>query len=626
MPEKDETQKAEKTTWEGVVVRVIKIALIIGAVLFILLTALSQMGGNSDVLREAIEDYISNNTPYTAHISKLNNMRFFPDVVIDVADVDLRAGADGQGETAIRIAKARVVMAFFDMLFSPGKFKDITIENLQAASGSLLAKPLDIESVNVADEAGQSQVQITGKIGTYPLQAHIGLRANGDPGRRVYSIGAEKPFDASIGDLKVEGTLRSAVTGAHKLENLIIGVGGQQAVRGNLDWDNKGAGRHAIKGQLRVEPGKSQLDPNIVVDLGNDPPSIFGVVRSESIVLDDFRKSAPLIKTLDAFKEIFGHGGKEGLDINAFAFDLNFDFKNISSKAVKWGDIKTPMKSEEGALRIGPLKGRIVGGNLGGDIVLTDEGGTTKLTEKISIKDFDYAALQKQFMEQAKIDGTAHIAVNLQSKGKTLKTLVDNLSGKASFIGGKAHMPSNLLNVWGGGLLNALLPDFSPEQELNVNCVVVNMDIEDLKARSDAVFVDTQRITLNGEGTYDFKNDQLEMLLEPKAKDIAIGDISSAVNVSGPLSDLKTSPNVFSLGKKVGGLLLGTVNPAFFALSLADLNLSENHPCKEFIIEQEELPAPDYSKAKQDEELPAQDAPAPAPETASPTTDADGNE
>ncbi|MEM7650934.1 MAG: hypothetical protein AAF204_02485, partial [Pseudomonadota bacterium] len=181
------------------------------------------------------------------------------------------------------------------------------------------------------------------------------------------------------------------------------------------------------------------------------------------------------------------------------------------------------------------------------------------------------------------------------------------VAGKAGFVGGRAKMRSGLLNIWGGGLLKAIMPKFKESDDLNVNCIVVNMDVEQLKARSDAVFLDANSVTLHGEGTYDFKNDQLEMVLEPKTKNIAIGDISSAVNVSGPISNLKTSPNVFDLGKKVGGLLLGAVNPAFYAVTLADLNLSDKHPCKQFVIEQEVLPPPP-KKEEAKEEAPAAEA------------------
>ncbi|MCB9982514.1 MAG: hypothetical protein H6861_02400 [Rhodospirillales bacterium] len=115
-----------------------------------------------------------------------------------------------------------------------------------------------------------------------------------------------------------------------------------------------------------------------------------------------------------------------------------------------------------------------------------------------------------------------------------------------------------------------------------------------------------KRVTLHGEGTYDFQKDYLEMVLEPKPKEIAIGTIGGAVNVSGPLSDLKASPNIFDLGKKVGGLLLGAVNPVFYAVTLADFDLADDHPCKAFVIEKETLPEP---------EKPAEDSEASEPET-----------
>lgn len=608
--EKTEKPKVKKT-WGQRLKGLIKWLLIMGVLVFILLTALSRMGGNSDVLRETIEDFLTDNTPYTARIVKLNHMHFFPSVVIDVEGVELRGGSDGTGETAVRVDSARFVMGFFDLLFQPGNFKDVQIQGLSAQSGSIFSKPLNMDYLKIIDEEGAAHIEAKGKIGEYDAHATLGLASSAAQGRRVYKIGAERPFEISIAALKAQGTFRNTITGINKLENFSAGVGDTLALSGNLDINPQSEHRHSIKGQLRIEPGKSELDPNLVLDHGQAQPKLFGVIRGEHLILEDITGDAPLIQLMDELDKIFG-SGEPGIDLSAVAPDVTLDFKGIKGGSISWGALKTPIKlEEEETLRIGPITGQIMGGELNGDIVLKAEGESAELKTKLSIKNFDYAALQKQFMDQAQIDGTAHIAIDLASKGQTFSQLIDRLSGKAGFVGGKAEMNAGILNIWGGGLLNALLPSFEEEADLNVNCVVANLDIENLKGRSDAVFVDTQRITLHGEGTYDFKKDNLEMVLEPKAKDVAIVDIASAINISGPLSDLQISPNVFSLGEKVGGILLGAVNPAFYALTLTDLGLNDDHPCKAFVIEKEVLPAPEEKpqepEAATQETSPAED-------------------
>ncbi len=140
MSEENAPQVPEYKGWESVVLRILKWLAIIGVILFILATALSRLGGNSPVLRESIEEFLTDTTPYTARIGTLNSMRFFPNIAIDITDVQLRGGDDGMGETMIRIGAARLVMPFFDALFRPGHFKDIHIENLMAKPGSILRK------------------------------------------------------------------------------------------------------------------------------------------------------------------------------------------------------------------------------------------------------------------------------------------------------------------------------------------------------------------------------------------------------------------------------------------------------------------------------------------------------
>ena len=73
------------------------------------------------------------------------------------------------------------------------------------------------------------------------------------------------------------------------------------------------------------------------------------------------------------------------------------------------------------------------------------------------------------------------------------------------------------------------------------------------------------------------------MVLTPKAKKTAVIDVATAVNVSGSLFDPKISPNTLSVGKKLGGLLLGAVNPALLVVSMTDFGLSKEHPCAETI-------------------------------------------
>ena len=590
--DKQEESKKEKKGWEDRILSFLKWLAIIGVFLFIVLTVLSRLGGNSDVLKESIEGFITDATPYTAKITTLNNMNFFPDIIIDVSGIELREGESEDTNTApaIYIGAAKFALPFFDAMFRPGHFKTVELQGLESRPGVLHTQIVSIKSLNVQHDETGAFLAANGLLGAQRMDGKLELNVKGKPGRPLYELADERSFEINLADLKLKGTMKASTFGVLKLENLALYNGETQAVRANLDIDRQENG-FGIKGQIRLQPGETQIDPDIKITQGDGVQNISGKISSGFLMTEDFTKTAPFSKALDDVLNIVG-SSEGGLGLENRKIDLNINIDKIKTGTLELGSLQTPITLNENILNIGPLGGKIINGALGGDIKLDASGESATLNPKIMIKGFDYAELQKRLGSEAQIEGTADIIIDLQSKGESWNTLTSGLSGKAGFIGAQAKLRSGLLNVWGGGLLNAILPKLSEDDELQVNCVVANFEVSGLKAQSDAIFIDTEQVTLQGEGTYDLKADQLELVLDPKPKDVSIGDVSSAVNVSGPLSDLSVTPNVYDLGKKLGGLVLGSLNPAFFALTLADLGLRDDHPCKAYVIEKEVLPPP----------------------------------
>lgn len=616
----EKTEEKKKSTASKWFWRIVKISIFLAVFFFIILTVLSRLGGNSEVLKGAIEDVLSENTPYDVQVGRLSAMHFFPNVIMDFQEVqffekpeELEETEDDEAEeveetqqpaapvnasAVIRVSDVKFVIGFFDALFRPGRIKDIQIRDVYADSGTLLDKPVSVESFLVDEyEQGKFALDLVGKIGDTPVNASMDLNYKGEGFSRVFILDDERELRVKIGDLSMVATFVDALGDHFRLENLSLKNKDTKVLRGNLSFDPSDDEQLEVSGQLRIEPGKSHLDPDLVIDWSKKPLAISGDVDGDKIELSDFDANAPFMRTINAIDRIIGSGKKtKGVDLSPVQLDLDVDFKEVKSGALKLGSVKSEANLQESKLVIGPLSGKMFEGDLSGEIVLSAEKSPATLKNKIVIKNLDYGYIQKQFKENAQIDGKADLGISLESTGQSLDALIDGLSGRVDFVGGKAEMRSGLLDFWGGGLLNALMPKLGEDEKLNVNCVVVNMDIKNLKGQSDAVFVDTGRVTLSGEGTYDFKENRIDIVLDPKSKGISVGDISAAVNITGPLNELEVSPNMLDLGKRVGGILLGAVNPAFYALSVADLGLRDNHPCSEFIIQKETLPPPEEKK------------------------------
>jgi hypothetical protein len=116
-----------------------------------------------------------------------------------------------------------------------------------------------------------------------------------------------------------------------------------------------------------------------------------------------------------------------------------------------------------------------------------------------------------------------------------------------------------------------------------MNCAVADFEFESGTAGANAFFIDTDLVTVIGEGEYDYPANALDMTLEPKSKGVEILDVAVPVKISGQLGSPEISPSTMGIIKKLGGLSLGLVNPAFLAYSLTDLGLAEDHPCRPYI-------------------------------------------
>ncbi len=602
-PEKEnkEPKKKKSLLW-----RIVKWTLLILVLIYVLLIVLSKLGGSTPILKQAVEDYISQNTGRSAKIGKLNNMSFFPDVGLDFVGLTIE---DLSGNTLpITVSETKVAFRFFDVLLGRKNIRTLDIKDINIPAGVLADYNLELDRLYIEDVEEGAFLKAFGQVNEKPGAATLPMQVHGSRYGRYYSMLDENKLEATLGDLKVITTLDDK-----KLKNLELYLKDTKVLSGDFEID-RGVGEFDIEGDATILPGGSKLKPDLELDF-SDKLVLKGKIGSEFLQIDDFHGQSPFMKTLDEISTIFGSKEGKGLDFNDQTADVKIDVKSLKSKSIDLGELDTTLKIQDNILTLEPVNGKISKGALSGSLSLNATAQPAAMKIDLKINDFDYGEFQQQFQKEADIDGRAEIGIALTASGKTSKALQSSLRGTLSFVGGEGKMRSNVLNIWGGGLLNALLPNFGEDTSLEMNCIVANFKLDNAIAEADALFVDTKSVTLTGSGNYNIDKDDVDMKLTPKAKDVALGDISSVVNISGPLSDMSATPNMFDLGKKVGGLLLGAVNPAFLAVTLTDLGLRDSHPCKAFIIEKEDLAAPPEPKAEEASEVSPEAEPTETKET-----------
>ncbi len=601
-PEAPEIQDADIQPKKSLFWRLFKWTAITLVFFFAVFTMLARLGGNSDVLKGAIEDFMSDATGLKTQVGTLHRMTFFPNMSIDVQNVLMVK--EGSGTLPISIRSAKISMGFFDVMLGKSTLRGAEIMDIRIPEGIFSQKAYSFEYISTIEEEGVGAfLEAKGKINTNPLLARLKLVSKGRPQSPRYLIPDNTSLALSLSDLKLSGDISKKPRGGSDVSNLRLSYKDKKVLEGTMAF-KRNETKWLLQADLTLEEGKTRLSPDLELDFTQGLKAS-GKITSASLELSDFSSGNLFLQSVNSAFDILG-GGNEGYAFDDKDIHFDLDIQEIRSGKTKLGSLKTPLTIKDNIVSMDPFDGNLSGGKISGNLALNAKNDPAALSLNVKVKDLDYGDFQRQFSPQAHIDGKADLLVNLVSEGRSSGALQKNVKGEISFIGGEGTMQSDVLNIWGGGLLNALLPNVTGADDLKSNCVVLDFELEQGIAKAKSVFVDTDRVTLIGEGRYDIGNDNFDMQLTPKSKAIAIGDISSSVIVSGSLTDLKANISAFGLGKKIGGMLLGAVNPAFLAVTLADFGLSDNHPCKAYVIEKEELAPLD---------LPSVETAAPEPET-----------
>lgn len=571
-----------------------KVIFFVGAFFLVIFTVMANIGGDDDFYKQSVEDYFKERTGYDAKIKTLNNISFFPTIRVDFEGLELRENALDTAPLA-SVDHAFFRMGFWDVTLGTGKFKALSITNFQALPGVFTPQSLNLRSVKIepsADAQAQTKLTASGRYGGADISAYSTLKTYGSKRRIKHAFGEQQEIFVRIGQLNAKGRVGRGV-----FEDLDIKIGDQTILTGQLS-----AGSHAnqqldIEGDFEISGKGSKLKFDLDIKWPSAQRAVTGQIRSEVLHAEDLKAGSPLRIFFAALSETFNRpSGQAAISLPVQELDLDVSIDKFNVEGKDLGNLKFPLVLKDNLLKAS-IKDEFLFSELSGDVALKFDAGLN-LSTNLSLKDFDYGALQRLYYKQdraADISGNSDVVIELTAQSPGFKDLASSLNGNISWIGGEGLFGSNTINIWGRGLLNNLLPDFSTEDKLKVNCSIMDFTVGNGVAQSNVLFIDGRNITIAGEGQYDLTKDNLDITLRPKSKGIELGNIAaSGVKVSGSIIKPEIDQDLRGIGRRLGTMLLGAVNPAFLALSLSDLGLSGDHPCRPYFKNEEavgEVPA-----------------------------------
>lgn len=557
--------------------RLLKISFFVAAFLFVIFTVLTNIGGNSSVLHQSVEQYVSEATGYVTQITKLNTMQFFPDIIIDVEGVHLK---DAEQKTVLTADKFKISFSFFDVLFTQGRFRDFQIQNMSLAPGLVVPSGLKIDKLVLEDKKDKGRLSLQGRIGAenFSLLANIDIK--GSPARRTFFFGDQWNFESMISDLALRGTVQNNPGADLKIEPFSFLYNKQPVLSGVLEV-KRGGDHFDLKGRLQTLPKSSVILPDMVLNIA--PFSLKGKIIAEKLYPEDFMPDAPVIVSLQRLIDIFdGEGVQKQKLLHPVQLDLQAD--QIILGAANIGNFSGALKTTQNEIEFNALSGKILGGDLGGFTHFSYSQAAQKLKTDIKI-----AGLKVPAGSAVPKPLSGDLKLTLDTEVPQDQKLSDYLKGRLILVGGSGEIKAKNIEKFAPDILKEFFPNLKLEDGLAFKCSIFDFDIEGHKAQSRSFFIDGQSFSFNGHGHFNLQDQSVNFLIEPISK-----SRSKALSIAGIFPELEVKAGASQISSS--GLAKGAKRPNFSSFSLEGLELPVDHPCKSHVIESEILPPPVYNQ------------------------------
>jgi len=363
-----------------------------------------------------------------------------------------------------------------------------------------------------------------------------------------------------------------------RIADLDATVGGSQ-VSGSLDAIFAGSRPH-IAGDLNGET----VD---IADLGLIPPSQTG----EATPPPPAPAPAP---AAGGRKRLFSDAPLPFDRLGDVDLDLALRAGRLIAGHLEFVQLSARILLQDRRLAVAPFEASLAGGAAGGEVRIDGAAAEPAVSARLDWRGLDLAALLAMAGTDAAIAGKTNLAADLKGQGGSVQSLLASLGGSigADLIDG--HIPGRTFDLLGEDVARLLLSIPDDQRVTALRCGIARFEIRRGIAESQALALDSARISLTGSGRTDLGRESLDFRLVPRPKDPSLMSLGIPVLVRGTYLEPEF---VLDRAAVVGGLLGGAIGtillgPVGILLPLASTGTGQITDCIRLMRDSTEAPPP----------------------------------
>ncbi|MEX1348141.1 MAG: AsmA-like C-terminal region-containing protein, partial [Desulfobacterales bacterium] len=258
--------------------------------------------------------------------------------------------------------------------------------------------------------------------------------------------------------------------------------------------------------------------------------------------------------------------------------DIVMKTKNIHVKDARLKFGHMALKLEDSDFSIDKLEATYKRTKISGNLQI-NAGTPSQVATRFLVQNLNLGDFLKETGKSDQIQAIVDIAAHGKSKGDSVHSLMANLDGSIGAVMGEGYL-TKYLDMLSVGLSQKVVHFWKPPKTVDqIKCAVVQFDIKEGVAASQAFVFNTRAGILTGEGKIHLGTEQVNFLLVPKPAHPSLS-LTTKLRVSGTVMEPTVLPDAISLLTK-GAEALSTlvVGPLALLAPFVHLGALNAHPC-----------------------------------------------
>jgi len=164
--------------------------------------------------------------------------------------------------------------------------------------------------------------------------------------------------------------------------------------------------------------------------------------------------------------------------------------------------------------------------------------------------------------------GQADVDFSLAARGRSLREIAMTLDGGTGISLIDGRIEDDLMRLFLTNLTQAVSPG---ERGAQLRCLTAIFNFVDGIGRTRSFVADTGAAVVVGGGDINLRNETINMIFEPSAKDVSLAAVAVPVRVKGPLADPSVGPDPVGVATKVPRTAISLADAALGLVGADDL-------------------------------------------------------